>query len=108
MFTNDDNLLTSQEYIENVLISDHTINIIGTNLSINASDIDERQNFCSTKILNYDLMGATDSDWDKLIDEYKNIDWDSILNKINISNIYSIDSAAAELVAEIENCVDYP
>ena len=35
MFTKDDNLLTSQEYIENVLISDHTINIIGTNLSIN-------------------------------------------------------------------------
>ena len=63
MFNSDPNLVISNTPLDNVIISDHTLCMIETNMNSISVPLKERKNLYSTEIMNYNLLGASDEDW---------------------------------------------
>ena len=97
-FTNDQELSLDHEILENILFSDHCICILNTNLepkSITETNV----NYYTSDIPNYNLMEASEIDWEKINESLKKIDWENIFNDKNEFEITEI------LIKIIENSV---
>ena len=84
MFCSDSNYVTHNIPLDNVIISDHTLCVIGTNMNISTNKPTEVRNIYSTEICNYNLMSATKEERNLLNDYYLNIDWNIVLNSDDI------------------------
>ena len=67
MFVNDHSLIINQEVNDNILTSDHAFNIMSTSLNIKkAEDKTTKPNIYSTKVSEYNLMCATEEEWNNI------------------------------------------
>ena len=99
MFCNDSDLITYNLPIDNVIISDHTLCVLGTNFNITPISRKVRSNIYSTEISNYNLMDATSNEWENLNNHLFNIDWEEVFRDDCIENICDV------IIKHIENGV---
>ena len=62
MFSSDPYLVISKTPLDNVIISDHTLCLIETNMSSGPIPLKEKKNIYSTEIIIYNLLGASDKE----------------------------------------------
>ena len=82
VFTNNNELLLSQELIESVIFTDHSLCVIETNITTEIVKNKKPVNNYTTDIPLYNLLKADDKDWDALNNEFLTVNWDEeVLNK---------------------------
>ena len=59
MFSSDTNFMSYNLPLDNVIISDHTLCVIGTNTNISTNKPIDTKNIYSTNTCNHNLMDAT-------------------------------------------------
>ena len=92
-FCNDDELVIDQKFIESVITSDHSLNIIRTNININDQNNMEKPNNnnpYTTEIRLYELLEATDEEWENLRQFFYSHDWIDILQDKSVDEIADI------------------
>ena len=95
-FTSDLDIILDQEVIENVLFSDHSLCVVHTLIVSEPEKEEKQENFYSTTIPQYDLLKATDSDWNRVSTELSNIDWDSLYSNKSPDDITDIFISTVE------------
>ena len=95
-FTNDQDMIITQEFIENVITSDHTLNIMTTNIKIGVPVNKPEINPYTTVIQDYDTLDANEDDWEKVRMELNNNDWNNLLAGKTTDEIVDIIIAAIE------------
>ena len=80
MFSSDSNFVSYNLPLDNVIISDHMLCVIGTNTNISSNRPIDNGNIYSTNICDYNLMDATSEEWCNLNEYYSSINWDSVLS----------------------------
>ena len=80
MFSSDPNLVISNTPLDNVIISDHTLCLIETNMSSVPIPLKERKNLYSTEIMIYNLLGASDVERKHLNEFYCGTNSDELLS----------------------------
>ena len=93
-------MILNQDLIANVINSDHNFILLDTNMEITNECKLDNKNLCSTSIPEYEIKNATDDEWDNLIMNLGNIDWEK---KININT--NVDNIADFLLNNIEDQV---
>ena len=84
MFCSDSNYVTHNIPLDNVIISDHTLCVIGTNMDISSNKPTDVKNIYSTDICNHNLMNATKEEWYHLNEYFSSIDWNLVLESDDI------------------------
>ena len=84
VFCSDDNLIIHNTPLDNVIISDHMLCVLNTNITMKPINKSPRTNIYSTTICDYNLMNATPAEWNSLNEYYNNINWDEMLQGSDI------------------------
>lgn len=84
LFSNNCNLISNVTPMDNVLISDHTLCVMDTNIETeNISTKYSKKYLYSTEIMRYALLDASEDDWSDLNNYFNEIDRDNIICDVN-------------------------
>ena len=92
-FCNDDELIVDQMFIESVITSDHSLNIIRTNINIDGHNNTEKlnkNNPYTIDIRKYELLEATNEEWENLQQFLYSQEWIEILQDKSVDVIADI------------------
>ena len=82
VFTNDNEVLLSQELIESVILTDHSLCVIETNITTDFKNHKKTVKNYTTDIPLYNLLKADDKEWESLNEQFLSVNWDEdVLNK---------------------------
>ena len=106
VFCNEDDLFTNQTVIENVLMSDHKIVILESNISLNSKkESESKENIYKTTIPSYNLLLAEESEWNVLNEKLFDINWKehSDMNDIDEYTEFLIENCEINTVEVMKN-----
>merc|ERR1712240_27200 len=96
-FCSDPNMILNQENLGNIINSDHTFNLMETNIEAVDKKETDNKNVCSTNIPEYEINGATEEECNNLIQSIGLIDWTSHFNENT-----DVDDIAKDTIENIE------
>ena len=100
IFSNDNLFITEQECVVNNVMSDHNLLIVKSNVNIDSiKDDSKAENIYDTNLLDYDLLGTNEDEWNKISDNLKNINWKDKLPNKNVSDKLGL------IIESLENVV---